>query len=52
MKKAKKQWCVKYKVSRTSRTEEAFFDKKREAKAFYREAIILCALAVMGRVEQ
>lgn len=50
--KKKKQWCVRYKVSWTSKTEEKLFDKKRDAKRFYQEAQILCVLAVMGRAEQ
>lgn len=48
----KKQWCVRYRITWSSKMEEKFFNKKRDAKRFYEEAKICCDQAALGRVEE
>lgn len=52
MKKAKKQWCVRYRITWSSKLEEKFFNKKRDAKRFYEKVKICCDQAAMGIVEK
>lgn len=53
MKKAKKQWCVKYKVSSFSTAQtKLFFENESAAKEIYKKAQNIFATVEMGEEER